>query len=159
MKICTKCNKEKEHDEFGKDNTTKDKLTRQCKECRKLSFKKWYIQNPDKVKDIIEKTKEYRNNYYRNPSNKERYNLMRIERDYNINSETYLKLKKEQNNKCAICGLEEQSARCNNLAVDHCHITNKVRGLLCNKCNRAIGLINDDISILEKAIIYLKKKI
>lgn len=41
--------------------------------------------------------------------------------------------------------------------VDHCHKTNKVRGLLCNTCNTAIGLLKDNIKILQGAIRYLKK--
>lgn len=43
------------------------------------------------------------------------------------------------------------------LGVDHCHITGKVRGLLCMKCNSAIGFFNDDINLLQLAIKYLKE--
>jgi len=41
--------------------------------------------------------------------------------------------------------------------MDHCHKTNKIRGLLCGKCNSAIGFFDDDTELLEKAIDYLKK--
>ena len=43
------------------------------------------------------------------------------------------------------------------LNVDHCHITNKVRGLLCHDCNRALGLLKDNTSILSSAINYLQE--
>lgn len=43
------------------------------------------------------------------------------------------------------------------LHVDHCHQTGKIRGLLCQKCNMALGLLNDSVEILETAIRYLKK--
>ncbi len=50
---------------------------------------------------------------------------------------------------CVICGIEAP------LVVDHDHVTNKVRGLLCNKCNMAIGLLQDDPMLLEFARMYL----
>jgi Autographiviridae endonuclease VII len=43
------------------------------------------------------------------------------------------------------------------LFVDHSHITGKVRALLCDKCNRALGSVNDDISILKSLIDYIEK--
>jgi len=51
--------------------------------------------------------------------------------------------------KCVICGSEEK------LVVDHCHNTNKVRGMLCNHCNRGLGHFKDDPKLLEFARIYL----
>jgi hypothetical protein len=43
------------------------------------------------------------------------------------------------------------------LSVDHCHKTQRVRGLLCRRCNAAIGLLSDDISRVEAALNYLKE--
>jgi len=50
---------------------------------------------------------------------------------------------------CTICGDETD------LVVDHCHKTNKVRGMLCNRCNQGLGLFRDDPELLEFARIYL----
>lgn len=58
-----------------------------------------------------------------------------------------------QNNLCAICKLPQENKA---LAIDHDHITKKVRGLLCQKCNIGIGNMKDSIENLENAIIYLK---
>lgn len=52
-------------------------------------------------------------------------------------------------NECVICGVEAP------LVVDHDHRTGKVRGLLCNKCNMAIGLLQDDPMLLEFGRMYL----
>ena len=69
----------------------------------------------------------------------------------------YEELYKSQDGKCAICGTEKpsKSGRTKRLSIDHCHETNIVRGLLCERCNRALGLFGDDTKILIKAISYL----
>jgi protein-arginine kinase activator protein McsA len=59
-----------------------------------------------------------------------------------------------QNGQCAIC----KKVQARTLHVDHCHNSSKVRGLLCQKCNMAIGLFNDNSDLLKKAIKYLSKK-
>ena len=61
----------------------------------------------------------------------------------------------KQNGKCAICGKHQIELK-QSLCVDHNHTTGKVNGLLCTRCNGAIGMFNDDIILLEKAINYLK---
>lgn len=72
-------------------------------------------------------------------------------KNYKITSAQYFELLAKQNGKCAICGnISKQK-----LHVDHCHFTNKVRGLLCGSCNRGIGLFKDDRYLLNKAIEYL----
>ncbi len=50
---------------------------------------------------------------------------------------------------CAICGNVDK------LCIDHCHKKMIIRGVLCQKCNSAIGLLNEDIDIIQKAIVYL----
>ena len=62
----------------------------------------------------------------------------------------------EQNRCCKICGIHRNNLK-SSLHVDHNHNTGKIRGLLCHKCNRGIGYLNDDINLLTKVIDYLKK--
>lgn len=62
----------------------------------------------------------------------------------------------EQDGRCAICGTHQSIVK-NTLGVDHCHETNKNRGLLCTRCNLLIGEAKDDASILQRAIVYLAK--
>ena len=77
-------------------------------------------------------------------------------KSYDISAIEYLKMRSEQNCKCKICGKTEKENG-KKLAIDHCHKTNKVRGLLCSFCNKGIGFLMDDVNILEEAIKYLNE--
>ena len=84
-----------------------------------------------------------------------------IVRAYGINSDEYYRMLDEQEGKCAICKSDHpNSSRVGSgkLFIDHCHDTGKVRGLLCSKCNHAIGLLNDDVDILLSAIEYINSR-
>ena len=73
---------------------------------------------------------------------------------YGINRGQYIAMMKDQDNACGICG--------NTLVkpyIDHCHKSGKVRGLLCGKCNWALGMFNDDIDLLASATSYLLNSI
>jgi hypothetical protein len=75
---------------------------------------------------------------------------------YNITQEKYDELSEIQNYLCAICR-QESRIKGRELSVDHDHKTNAIRGLLCHKCNVAIGLLDENIEILQSAIDYLIK--
>ena len=65
-------------------------------------------------------------------------------------------LRQQQNNKCKLCQQLFKNDR--DCVVDHCHNTGKIRGLLCNKCNKGIGLLNEDFNLILKASEYVKNK-
>lgn len=77
-----------------------------------------------------------------------------IHRLYCLSSEEYERSIKEQNYKCKICKRANSTGK--RLAIDHCHRTGKVRGLLCEKCNHGLGKFEDNISFLKEAIKYLE---
>ena len=83
-----------------------------------------------------------------------------LKRTYGITYKDYNELLKAQNHKCGICGgegftmKEEHKVK---LVVDHDHLTRKVRGLLCHNCNRALGLLHDDVESLNKAIDWVSE--
>jgi len=72
---------------------------------------------------------------------------------YGITEEDYNKMAERQKYCCQIC----DSKPIKPLYVDHCHNTNKIRGLLCHKCNVALGHMNDDPKQLLKAVEYITK--
>jgi hypothetical protein len=76
-------------------------------------------------------------------------------RKYGVTHEQFLNLRKFQKNKCAICFSILKDGIYQHL--DHCHKTKKVRGILCNNCNRGIGYLKDSTQTLKSAILYLDK--
>lgn len=79
-----------------------------------------------------------------------------IQKQYGITIDEYNAMLMKQNNQCAICGkTPEENGR--GLAVDHDHVTGKIRALLCLSCNNGLGQFNDDVELLQSAITYLKE--
>lgn len=78
---------------------------------------------------------------------------------YNLSTKEYNVMLKNQNEQCAICGTDKpiKGGFQNYFHVDHCHKTGKNRGLLCNNCNRGLGMLGDTVEAIEKALDYLKK--
>ena len=78
----------------------------------------------------------------------------RLKYYYGITIADYDNMMETQKGVCKLCqGLD--GTRWERLAVDHCHKTGKVRGLLCDKCNRGLGQLNDDPNLVLKAYNYL----
>jgi hypothetical protein len=82
-----------------------------------------------------------------------------LKKTYGITVEQYAEMLAVQDGCCAICKRSEsrtRGSRAITLAVDHCHSSGSVRGLLCGRCNTAIGLLQDDVGVLRQAIEYLE---
>ncbi|MET8864678.1 endonuclease VII domain-containing protein [Nonomuraea sp. NPDC004580] len=88
-----------------------------------------------------------------------------LQRTFGITLEQYTEMLQAQNGACAICGdipipLDEYRIRkqgiSTRLAVDHCHETGRVRGLLCSPCNKGIGQLRDSPALVRKALAYLR---
>jgi hypothetical protein len=77
-----------------------------------------------------------------------------LRRNYGLTPEAYEAMLKAQGGKCAICRRPPEKRK---HAVDHCHKTNTIRGLLCHRCNRALGYLDDDPLRLRAAISYLRQ--
>lgn len=85
-------------------------------------------------------------------NNREKTKVTRLQWLYGVTYEWYQSQLAKQNNACAIC-LKPASNKL--FCVDHNHHTGEVRGLLCPRCNLALGIFQDDIAVLNKAIQYL----
>lgn len=85
-----------------------------------------------------------------------RWKERQLARKYGLSSSEYLGMCEQHSGACGICG-QTPSANERALSIDHDHTTNTLRGLLCSRCNTAIGLFEDDIGLLENSIRYIKK--
>lgn len=131
MKTCNRCGVEKPHGDFYKKKAVKSGLSSWCKEC----------------------TKENNRNIYATPEGKERLLWNAKRSRYGIDKGIFTSLLEQQNGVCAICGSGFNDKCC----IDHNHETGEVRGLLCDACNRGIGLLKDSVLILTNAANYLKQ--
>lgn len=153
MKQCCSCKKQLPLTSYRKDKHNNDGLDYNCKVCKSVKEAKRHKKNPKIRKQINDKWIEKRKEYYskRKDSYKNQYLIKR----FGIDLSQYNTMLSDQNGVCAICLKPERTVRNRNLAVDHCHKTGKIMGLLCSHCNRALGLLQDNIEILKKTIIYL----
>jgi hypothetical protein len=115
---------------------------------QKEYYAQWFQENKQ------EHNAKCRQNYYL--KYKEKQEEWRLQVKYGITKEHYFKMLTEQEGKCKICGTSTGGNRFGKMAIDHCHKTGKVRGLLCIGCNNGLGCFKDDITRLKKAIDYLK---
>lgn len=162
MKTCITCKNTLSLDNFVKNKSYTDGIHIQCKACTK----NYYNKNKEK---ILEKARIRSLDRYYNKGgrldlqqNPEKYKEQRLKYKFDISLKEYEELKHSQNNCCAICknketSIDSRTGSIRDLAVDHCHITNKIRGLLCGNCNKALGLFKDNIEYIKKAILYLEK--
>ena len=120
------------------------------------AYQKAFRQDPKNKDAIRESTRNYK---LRNPLIAKAGHLRR---KFGISLDQFNEMLAAQNGVCAICGEKETRLKKNydepgDLCVDHCHKTGKIRGLLCFKCNSAIGKLRDSSDGLTKALEYLRK--
>lgn len=115
----------------------------------KAAYKKeWDAKNVDKRKANNEKFKKTNPLYH-----VEKH----LKSSYGISLEDYNFLLQQQQFKCQCCGIEAEKAQRGKLFVDHCHTNGAIRGLLCQQCNTALGMVKDNVETLYKLASYLIK--
>lgn len=109
----------------------------------------------------IEKHRAYMKEWIaKHPQAHKQYHLKKL---YGLSLEDYWKMHEFQGGVCRICKnpetVKNKAGKVYDLAVDHDKFTNKIRGLLCSRCNQGIGYFLHEILKLESAISYLKESI
>jgi hypothetical protein len=166
IKKCPTCEVDKPLSEFSWRIKRRGLRQRCCKECEKARGKAYYAANR---KEIAEKYRGkqksgWKSWHKRNPDghkkwaaeNRRHIRNFQLKKNHGITLDQYESMAAAQCHKCAICDADAASNRRGVLAVDHCHETDRVRGLLCNKCNLLLGLCDDNLNVLHAAILYLQ---
>lgn len=169
-KVCTKCKTEKSVSEFHRRSQSPDGLRSRCKVCvaryhatpEALARKKELAARPEaKAKAIsyrCDPVNMQRAKVYRRHARKDKALEFgrKIKWKFGLSIDDYNRLLSEQGGFCAICRLPP-SANNKRLAIDHCHDTGVVRGLLCHPCNAAIGLLKEDVQRILAASAYVAR--
>lgn len=117
--------------QFNKCTTNEDGLHKQCKRCRHNKYTEIYEAHGGRK--------------------------ARLKYVYGITEDDYNTLFNKQHGCCAICGVHQSQLK-RRLHIDHDHQTGEIRGLLCMKCNRALGYFGDSVEHMTTAIQYLSRK-
>lgn len=147
-KVCRRCRQELPAtlEYFYKAGNNRVGLRAICKKCNSLE------STPGKERDY-----KYPGTY-NGSRNATVDRLYSIKTDYKVDPTFIMDLMNKQRGCCAICGnslVYPDSLK--TFCIDHCHDTEEIRGLLCGKCNIAIGLLSDSVDSLERAVKYLTK--
>lgn len=131
---CSYCKEEKDITDFYAKKGGKNGNMPHCKKCHNKESRAWQKKNP-----------------ITNAKNRRNYTLRT---KYGLTPESYKLLLESQNNCCKVCNKELVPGFLTH--VDHNHLTKKVRGILCNSCNVAIGFLRESPIIAKNIIRYLE---
>jgi DNA-directed RNA polymerase subunit M/transcription elongation factor TFIIS len=126
-----------------------------CPKCSRRYAIEHYHSKPKKILTEQQKARKKKHKSNIRPSGLTNQKVYAMKQRYGITEEEFVAIREIQKNKCPICSKELTS----DALVDHCHTTGQIRGILCRKCNFAIGLLEDSQETLNRAILYLRKSI
>ena len=131
-KYCPRCKRVRPIERFNRNKSRADGLHSWCTDCNVESNRR----------------------YFKTPAGRVAQRRANIRR-YGLSLEEYEAISEKQGGLCAIC--RKPTGVRPNLDVDHDHSTNKVRGLLCQNCNKGIGLLDHNTQVLSQAKEYLQR--
>jgi hypothetical protein len=150
---------------FARSKNRKDGRHPHCSACV-TAFKKEWSRRPK----VVERNREYQREFSQTPKRKAQIKAYQISETktgitlrsrfklkykYGLTEDAFKAIFDSQDGACATC--RDPFAKPTDAQVDHCHNTGIVRGLLCANCNRALGMVGDDINVLRQMIEYLRR--
>lgn len=148
-KLCRKCQVVKPLSAYSPGDRSADGYRYTCKECDNERLRAKYADDP------LPKRLQNARWYYKKESREGRRERM-LMKNYGMTLYDYEALMDLQDHRCRICRHKEGERGRGVLTVDHCHKTGVIRGLLCDPCNRALGMFLESPEVLRAAIEYLE---
>lgn len=138
-KKCTVCKKDTLLTEYYNKASSKDGKYSRCRSCDQIARKAWRTKHPIRSKESARRRQ--------------------LKFVYGITEEDYQRMLVEQGGACAICQATENkyAGEFRSFAIDHNHDTGDIRGLLCNQCNRGLGMLGDTVESLNRVVAYLER--
>ena len=167
MKRCRICNESKPLDAFYAMKGMRDGYRNECKACGLAKRAEKYASDHEMQLRARARAKQWR------VENRDRFQATRrayvesgryaassrrshLKRTFGMTPEEYERRLAQQGGGCAVCGRAPKAGK--SLHIDHDHETGYVRGLLCFKCNAALGQLGDDLGRIERALTYVATK-
>lgn len=158
VRTCTGCGEKKAYSEFYKRNVSG--IRSKCKKCSLLDTNGRRTANVEKYREIerLSVKRHFEEHALKRIGRSRAWKLKYV---YKISHADFIAMLEKQKHRCAICknpirdaqrGRSPRDAVC----IDHDHVTGKIRGLLCNPCNRGLGSFCDRIDLLATATDYLR---
>ncbi len=176
-KRCPGCQQERVRASFYMNRSSWDGMSSFCQECLKVrrraqyaadpefraaaqeQGRKWRLANPEKAAAQAERERQRRAEERSTPEGRARVakaNLRQwLRSQYGMTVAEYEVLVREQGGVCQVC--RKPCRRHARLSVDHCHETGAIRGLLCDRCNKVLGMVEDSADLLEGLAQYVVK--
>lgn len=150
-KVCTKCKTEKSVGDFYRNKRSPDLRSWHCKVCQNAAMREWVGKNRARWNEGVRARRQ-------TPKGAESYKDTVLMRQFGLSLAEYRSMLAAQGGGCATCGSITPGGRSKGFfCVDHDHGTGRVRGLLCNSCNVALGIIKDSTQTLIRMIEYLEQ--
>lgn len=134
-KHCSRCRRDRPVSDFGPHASYKDGLYCWCRECVNTYSRAYHKRKPEVARGAARK--------------------YALRSKYGLTLAQYDQMLAAQSGGCATCGAPEADSRGGLLHVDHCHVTGRVRSLLCSRCNTVLGRCEEDADLLRRLADYL----
>lgn len=151
IKTCKVCGVEKKISEFSKDRGEQPRKCKKCHNRKTIEYRKGDLAGASarRAADAAYR----KNRYHTDPAFRQSRLMITKFSRHNMKREEFDRMLVEQEGRCACCGRVPKR-----FEIDHDHHTGEIRGLLCGKCNTALGLLQDTVSGAKLAVDYLERK-